>query len=497
MIPIIGGFETTYLLVHDRDVAETTEHDIRWRDDLALLRAAGVNRLRYPVRWHRIEEREGEYDWRQTDEVMGHLHDGGFEPIVDLVHHTSYPRWLTDGFADPRFGPAYLRFAEAVARRYPWITEHTAFNEPFSTLFLAGHEAIWPPYQDGVAGFVGLIQNVLPSVASVSRMYRDLLPGCRHVYVDTCEHHHARAGSSGAESYAAMANDRRFFVTDLFLGRTDRESRFVPLVLAAGGERLFDLEPDVLVFDVMDDLTSFKDAPPQLVARHRDALARADVVFAGGRSLHDGVVGQRPDAHLFPSGVEPEHHSEARLHRGTRTTPVAGYVGVLDERLDLELLRGLAAELPDWEIQLVGPVAKIDRAALPTADNIRYLGAQPYERLPVVMGGFDVALMPFALNEATRSISSTKTLEYLAAGLPVVSTRVPDVVADYDLVVDLQDDAAGFADACRRVLLDSRADRDAALRPLLATNHWDAIADRMGRHIETALVHPTATEVPA
>ena len=251
-IPLIGGFETTYMPSHDRDVAETTEHDARWRDDLALMRSHGVDRLRYPIRWHRVEEREGEYDWRRTDEVLGHLHDEGFSPIVDLVHHTSYPRWLDEGFADVRFAPAYLRFAEAVARRYPWIREHTAFNEPFSTLFLAGHEAIWPPYHRGVEGFVGLIANVLPAVAEVSRMYRDLLPGSRHVYVDTCEHHHARPGVPGAEAYTAMANDRRFFVIDLFLGRPQTDSRFVPLVLEAGGERLFDMEPghlDVLGLD--------------------------------------------------------------------------------------------------------------------------------------------------------------------------------------------------------------------------------------------------------
>lgn len=247
------------------------------------------------------------------------------------------------------------------------------------------------------------------------------------------------------------------------------------------------MDHDVLVFDVMDDLASFKDAPEHLVLRHRRALDRADVVFAGGRSLHDGVAEHRPDAHLFPSGVEPEHYAAARSQRFGREVPVAGYVGVLDERLDLALVGDLAAALPDWEIQMVGPVAKIDPVELPTAPNIRYLGAQPYERLPQVMGGFDVALMPFALNDATRSISPTKTLEYLAAGLPVVSTRVPDVVAGYTGVVDLQDDAAGFASACREVLHHDLADRDRKLRPLLLANHWDTIADRMA----ALLVQPT------
>jgi beta-glucosidase/6-phospho-beta-glucosidase/beta-galactosidase len=247
---MVGGFETTYLPAHDRDVSETTEHDIRWRQDLALLQDAGVSRLRYPLRWHRIEPVQGAYDWRATDEVFGHLHDHGMRVIADLVHHTSYPRWLGGGFADERFGEAYLRFAEAVGHRYPWLEEYTLFNEPFSTLFLAGHEAIWPPYLRGLEGFVALLANVMPAVTEASRMYRDLLPQARHTYVDTCEHHYA--GDAAAAGYTEMANDRRFFVTDLFLGATSATSRFVPLVLEAGGEGLLDIRPghiDVLGLD--------------------------------------------------------------------------------------------------------------------------------------------------------------------------------------------------------------------------------------------------------
>jgi glycosyltransferase involved in cell wall biosynthesis len=220
-------------------------------------------------------------------------------------------------------------------------------------------------------------------------------------------------------------------------------------------------------------------------ANQERLLAEADVVFTGGRSIHAGIAG-RTDApvHLFPSGVEPEHYAAARAHRAGRERPVAGYVGVVDERIDLELLAGLAERLPDWDVKMVGPVFKIDEADLPRAANLHYPGMQPYDALPEVMGGFDVALMPFALNEATRSISPTKTLEYLAAGLPVVSTRVPDVVAGYRGVVDLQDDADGFADACRRVLRDGIDARDAKVRPLLRLHHWDTIAARMQAHLD-------------
>ena len=256
------------------------------------------------------------------------------------------------------------------------------------------------------------------------------------------------------------------------------------------------LDPEVLVYDVMDDLSSFRDAPRHLVMRHRQALHRADVVTAGGRTLHQGVLPHRPDAHLFPSGVEPEHYERARGLRGERDRPVAGYVGVIDERLDLDLVAGLADALPEWDLHMVGPVTKIDEADLPTARNLRYLGPRPYDELPEVMGGFDVALMPFALNEATRSISPTKTLEYLAAGLPVVSTRVGDVVTAFGAVVDLQDDGEGFASACREVLHHDLSDRDRKLRPLLFAHHWDTIASEMGALIAEA-VAPIGTTAEA
>ena len=249
------------------------------------------------------------------------------------------------------------------------------------------------------------------------------------------------------------------------------------------------LQPRLLVYDVMDDLAAFIDAPPEMRMRMRRALDTADVAFAGGRSLHRSAAAVRGSAptHLFPSGVECDHYAASRLIREPHPRPVAGYVGVLDERLDIDLVRELATELPDWEIQMVGPVTKIDPATLPQADNISYLGMQTYDQLPVVMAGFDVALMPFALNEATRSISPTKTLEYLAAGLPVVSTRVPDVVSDWSDVVSLADSGAEFAAACRKTLHDSREERDARVAPLRAKHEWDAIADGMRQVLERTL----------
>jgi hypothetical protein len=243
------------------------------------------------------------------------------------------------------------------------------------------------------------------------------------------------------------------------------------------------LDPGRLFYDVMDDLASFRNAPKGLRTRQQDLLAAADVVFTGGRSLHRTINAQRPrDCHLFASGVDVQHYAGSRAKRAARGDvgrPVAGYVGVLDERLDLELVGELAEALPDWTLRLVGPTAKIEATSLPCAPNIEYGGMARYEELPEVMAGFDVALMPFALNQATRSISPTKTLEYLAAGLPVVSTRVPDVVADYADVVHFADDAQGFADACRIVLEDPAEDRYERVRPIEAEKSWDVIAERM------------------
>jgi glycosyltransferase involved in cell wall biosynthesis len=254
------------------------------------------------------------------------------------------------------------------------------------------------------------------------------------------------------------------------------------------------LGPETLVYDVMDDLASFKWAPAELGLRHRRALREADVVFTGGRSLHRGVVQVRPrGTHLFPSGVEPEHFVPARALRRPRAVPVAGYVGVIDERLDLGLIADVAVALPDWEVRIVGPVIKIDPADLPQAPNLVYPGPAPYDALPRVMAGFDVALMPFALNEATRSISPTKTLEYLAAGLPVVSTRVPDVVADHSSVVSLADDGPGFAEACRRARAAPAGGWSGEVEALLRRQHWDAVAARMGDLMASASA-PAAEE---
>ncbi|MCU1405185.1 MAG: hypothetical protein JWQ43_1488 [Glaciihabitans sp.] len=263
------------------------------------------------------------------------------------------------------------------------------------------------------------------------------------------------------------------------IGSRERERivwLYTPLAIDVANK----LSPSVLVYDVMDDLASFDGAASELVSRQEQALLYADIVFAGGRSLHTTLNAKgRTDAELLPSGVDVEHYASAKRDKSAdRSRPVAGYVGVVDERLDLGLLGALARALPEWTIRVIGPLAKIDPADLPDAPNIEYLGQMSYNDLPSAMGGFDVALMPFALNEATRSISPTKTLEYLAAGLPVVSTRIADVIADFGGVVELRDDAVGFAEACRESLRSSYSDA-LELDSLFVTYSWNGIAQQM------------------
>lgn len=249
-IPFLGAFESTYQPAHDRDVMETTGHSVRWREDLKLLGSCHVRRLRYPLRWHRIEPAPGCYDWAYTDEVLGFMVDNGFEPIVDFLHHTSYPLWLGD-LASPHFETAFLRFVEAAAARYPWLPGYTVCNEPFTTILLCGELGVWPPHTMGLEGFVRLAGNVVPAITRASRVLRDLLPAAEHLYVEACERH-SGATNEGLE-YAEYTNDRRFLLTDLFLGRPiDPDRPFVKDFLRAGGEDLLAVVPgrlDVLGLD--------------------------------------------------------------------------------------------------------------------------------------------------------------------------------------------------------------------------------------------------------
>jgi UDP-galactopyranose mutase len=197
------------------------------------------------------------------------------------------------------------------------------------------------------------------------------------------------------------------------------------------------LKPSTTVYDCMDELSNFKNAPPRLHDLEEELFILADVVFTGGVSLYEHKRHKHSNIHPFPSSVDVAHFSKARRitaeprDQSGISRPRIGYTGVIDERFDIELVTGIAHARPHWQIVLIGPVVKIDPASLPRLPNIHHLGGKTYDELPSYLAGWDVALLPFARNVATRFISPTKTPEYLAAGRRVVSTSIRDVVRTY------------------------------------------------------------------
>lgn len=257
------------------------------------------------------------------------------------------------------------------------------------------------------------------------------------------------------------------------------------------------LMADCIVYDCMDELANFKNAPPELVPLEGRLLERADLVFTGGYSLYEAKKGRHPDIHPFPSSVDVAHFAAARqagaepADQAGLPGPRLGFYGVVDERMDLGILAAVADARPNWSLVIVGPIVKISEADLPRRPNLHYLGGKAYTDLPDFLRGWDVALMPFAINESTRFISPTKTPEYLAAGCPVVSTPITDVVRHYSGIagVHIADTAERFVAACDDALKLCHGDshwRD-EVDALLAEQSWDRTYREMRNLIEKAL----------
>ncbi len=259
---------------------------------------------------------------------------------------------------------------------------------------------------------------------------------------------------------------------------------YTPMALAFAR----DAAADLIVFDKMDELAAFAGAPPALKALETEMLARADVVFTGGAAMFAATKHRHANIHCFPSSIDTAHFGAARAgmpdpaDQAAIAHPRIGFFGVIDERMDVALVGEIAAARPDWQIVMIGPTAKIDPAALPHAANLHWLGGRKYDELPPYLANWDVGFMPFAINDATKFISPTKTPEFLAAGLPVVSTAITDVVTPYgDLgLVEIASTAADTVAAIDRVLARSRdpAARDAWLARVdrqLAQGSWDQV----------------------
>jgi glycosyltransferase involved in cell wall biosynthesis len=258
------------------------------------------------------------------------------------------------------------------------------------------------------------------------------------------------------------------------------------------------IDADVTVFDAMDELSKFKFAPAKLLELEQELIDRANIVFTGGSSLFEAKKDRHDNIHCFPSSVDRVHFLKARSRQFDPADqedlpkPRLGFYGVIDERFDSELLDKVAEMRPDWSFVMVGPVVKISEEDLPKRPNIHYLGPKTYDQLPAYLSGWDVALMPFAMNESTLFISPTKTPEYLAGGKPVVSTPIRDVVRHYGHLegVKIADNAEDFVAQCEKALaLSGQRGGDwlAEADLMLSATSWDTTQARMAGLIEELL----------
>jgi len=266
---------------------------------------------------------------------------------------------------------------------------------------------------------------------------------------------------------------------------------YTPMALSYGRS----IEAGAIVYDCMDELSAFKGAPPELLRLEEQLFDCADIVFTGGHSLWDAKRTRHPRVYPFPSSVDVAHFSKARTiavdpaDQADIPHPRMGFFGVIDERMDIDLIAAVAKSHPDWHLVMLGPCVKIAESSLPRPGNIHYLGMKTYQQLPAYLAGWDVALLPFAMNESTRFISPTKTPEYLAAGRPVVSTPVRDVVRPYgeEGMVAIASTPEEFCDAIARAL---GADDPAWRAPVdryLSTLSWDRTWSDMRTLCEDAL----------
>jgi len=264
------------------------------------------------------------------------------------------------------------------------------------------------------------------------------------------------------------------------------------------------LIPKLIVYDCMDELSAFKFAPAELRELEKKLFEKADIVFVGGASLYQAKKRCHPNVYLFPSSIDKTHFEKARIPQDEPADqapiphPRFGFYGVLDERLHISLIAEAAALRPDWQFILIGPVVKIDPGLLPAKDNIHYPGKKNYGDLPAYLAGWDVAILPFALNESTRFISPTKTPEYLAGGVPVISTSIADVVDPYQKngLVKIADTAAQFVAAGDELL--KGYDKSSWLQRIdrfLKDYSWDRTYFQMKNLIDNALMDKHSTRL--
>ena len=254
--------------------------------------------------------------------------------------------------------------------------------------------------------------------------------------------------------------------------------------------------PVAAVYDCMDELSAFQGASSDLPSMEKELFRRVDLVFTGGQSLYEAKRNQHRAVYAFPSSIDASHFGKARtlttdpLDQANIPHPRLGFFGVIDERFDRELLDQIASRRPDWQFVIIGPVVKIDPETLPKRPNIHYLGAKKYDELPAYLAGWDIALLLFARNESTRFISPTKTPEYLAAGKPVISTSIRDVVRPYgeQKLVEIADTPDEFIYAAEKILsTTNRSEWLTRVDAFLANVSWDKTWKQMSDLIDAVV----------
>jgi UDP-galactopyranose mutase len=268
------------------------------------------------------------------------------------------------------------------------------------------------------------------------------------------------------------------------------------------------MQPDLIVYDCMDELANFAFAPHDMAARESELMARADIVFCGGRSLYEARAGQHANLHCYPSGVDIAHFArdpasiDDPADQADLPRPRLGFYGVIDERMDLQLLAEMARLRPDWSFVMIGPVAKISPEDLPRGSNIHWLGGKDYARLPDYAVHWDIALMPFARNASTRFISPTKTPEYMASGLPVVSTPIKDVIASYGALgsIRIAEKPTDFIAQCEALLAANTATRAQwreEASQCLIDKSWDGMTTRIAHQLQDEIASRKASRPAA
>lgn len=254
------------------------------------------------------------------------------------------------------------------------------------------------------------------------------------------------------------------------------------------------IEPKKVIYDCMDELSLFKGAPTTIKEQEQELMKAANVVFTGGRSLYESKSKQRKNVHCFPSSVDMVHFKKAtdtiEIPEDLKEIqkPRIGYIGVIDERIDMNLLAKTAELMPEYSFVMIGPLAKIGEDDLAKAENIHYLGMKSYNELPNYLAGLDYTMMPFALNDATRFISPTKTLEYMAAEKPIISTAIKDVVSQYSDCVKIVDSAEQFKDAIKAIENDKQKSFLPLYKKVLDTTSWDHTAMKISELINLVVI---------